>query len=66
MHCWGKVILKDADEATKSKDVGVDNIWKGLATVKTQNDGSITAAFERQGKGQHTYSTCPHTYIGIQ
>lgn len=66
MRCWGIDIIKDAYEAAKSKDVGVDDIRKGLAAAKTQKDGSITAAFERQGAGKRTYSTRPHTYIEIR
>ncbi|KAF8652291.1 hypothetical protein AX14_008424 [Amanita brunnescens Koide BX004] len=40
----------------------LEEIHGGLATAKTKEDGSITAAFERLGKGKHTYSAQPHTY----
>ena len=39
-HCWGIDIIKEAYEAAENKDIGIDNIWKGLAVVKTQKDGS--------------------------
>jgi hypothetical protein len=38
---------------------------KALQLQKKQKDGSIMAAFERQGTVKHTYSTRNHTYIEI-
>ena len=64
--CWGIDIIKEAYEAAENKDVGIDDIQKGLVAVKTQKDGSITTAFEWQGTGKHTYSMHPHTYIETQ
>ena len=62
-HCWGIDINKEAYKAAENKDVGIDDIQKGLVAAKTQKDSSITTVFKQQGIGKHTYSTCPHTYI---
>ena len=63
MRCWGEELVKKADAAKANNNVTVDEIRGGLTTAKVQEDGSITAAFERQGKGKRTYSARPHTYI---
>ena len=55
--CWGTDIVDKADDA---KDIA--SIRKGLATAQKTRDGSITASFERIGKGKVTYMTCQHTY----
>lgn len=53
--CWGEEIVKEAAEA---KDIASarDALKGGL-----QRDGSITAVFERTGKGKVTYAYRPHT-----
>lgn len=56
-NCWGEVIVDQADEAKN-----IDSIRAGLATAKKLTDGSITASFERKGKGKVTFSNCTHTY----
>jgi hypothetical protein len=53
--CWGVEVLKTADEA---KDVGE---VRGKIIKGYQKDGSITAAFERKGKGKVPYSHRQHT-----
>jgi hypothetical protein len=55
--CWGTDIIDKADDA---KDIA--SIRKGLATAQKTRDGSITASFERIGKGKVTYMTRQHTY----
>ncbi len=60
-RCWGGELVKKADAA--KANVTVNDIRGGLASAKVQEDGSITAAFERQGKGKRTYSARAHTYI---
>jgi hypothetical protein len=53
--CWGDEIVALADKAKTAKDVR-------KTTVKgTLNPQSITAAFERNGKGKVTYSYRQHT-----
>ena len=54
-------MLIDNANAAKSKNVSVDDIREGLASAKLK-DGSITASFERMGKGKPTYSARQHTY----
>jgi hypothetical protein len=53
--CWGDEVLDAANEA---KDVGEvrTKIVKSI-----QRSGSITAAFERKGKGKVTYNHRAHT-----
>ena len=60
-RCWGEELVKKADAA--KANVTVNDIRGGLATAKVQEDGSIMAAFERQGKGKWTYSARTHNYI---
>ena len=53
--CWGEEIVKGAAEA---KDIAsAQDTLKGAV----QRDGSITAIFERTGKGKVTYSYRQHT-----
>ncbi|KAG2050356.1 hypothetical protein BDR06DRAFT_984019 [Suillus hirtellus] len=53
--CWGEEVVKAADDA-KSCDVACESIVNGILT-----NGSITASFERKGKGKITYSHWQHT-----
>ncbi|KAG2741624.1 hypothetical protein P692DRAFT_201842237 [Suillus brevipes Sb2] len=53
--CWGEEVVKAADDA-KSCDVARESIVNGILT-----NGSITASFERKGKGKITYSHRQHT-----
>lgn len=53
--CWGAEIVSQAD---KANDLGVAR--EAIRGVELR-DGSITAAFERTGKGRITYSHRPHT-----
>ncbi|KAF8546590.1 hypothetical protein OG21DRAFT_1479656 [Imleria badia] len=53
--CWGEEVLKAADEAKHANDVRT-NIVGGIL-----RNGSITAAFERNGKGDITYKHMQHT-----
>ena len=53
--CWGLPALKVADSAANADDVHT-KIVPGIL-----RDGSITAAFERKGKGKIPYSNRPHT-----
>lgn len=53
--CWGEEVVKAADNA-KSCDVARESIVNGILT-----NGSITASFERKGKGKITYSHRQHT-----
>jgi hypothetical protein len=53
--CWGEEVVKEAAEA---KDIAsARDALKGAV----QRDGSITAIFERSGKGKVTYSYRQHT-----
>ena len=54
--CWGSDIVAQADA---TKDVGIARAGLKDAELK---DGSITAVFERTGKGKITYSHRPHTH----
>jgi hypothetical protein len=56
-QCWGADIIEKADEVRDQASVR-----EGLAAAKTLNDGTITAAFERKGKGKVTYLARQHTY----
>ncbi|KAH6890805.1 hypothetical protein BKA70DRAFT_1120122, partial [Coprinopsis sp. MPI-PUGE-AT-0042] len=54
--CWGEKIVdeaKDTPTLTAARD--------GLKSAKMK-DGQITAIFERQGKGEVSFSTMPLTY----
>ncbi|RXW14793.1 hypothetical protein EST38_g11056 [Candolleomyces aberdarensis] len=55
--CWGLDIVQ---QAINANDLAVTQ--QALAASKTLADGSITATFERTGKGKVTYSTKPLTY----
>jgi len=48
------------DKANEAKDI--TSICNGLAATQKQRDGSITASFERLGKGKATYMMCQYTY----
>ncbi|KAH7926229.1 hypothetical protein BV22DRAFT_986403, partial [Leucogyrophana mollusca] len=53
--CWGEDVLNTVDEA-KNATVARDTIITALLET-----GTITAAFERKGKGKVTYSHRQHT-----
>jgi len=54
VSCWGEPALKAVMDCANLKDAcGAANDIK--------NTGSITAAFERKGKGKVTYSHRQHT-----
>ena len=53
--CWGDEVLKAADDAKNAEEVRT----KIVASVL--RNGSITASFERKGKGRVTYSHRQHT-----
>lgn len=52
--CWGPEVVGDALEAK----VGIKSARQTLSDMK---DGSITASFERKGKGKVSYSHRQHT-----
>jgi hypothetical protein len=54
-NCWGEEVVKSADEA-RNCDTARDSIVKAILT-----NGSITASFERRGKGKVTFSHRQHT-----
>jgi hypothetical protein len=58
--CWGEENVSKALEA--KGELSIDDVRKSLAQAKL-HDGSITASFERQGKGSLTFSTQQHTYM---
>ena len=62
-NCWGGEIVSKALE-TKNK-LSVNEVRKSLGNAKLQ-DGTITASFERKGKGNVTFSTKQHTYAETQ
>lgn len=53
--CWGDEILQGADACGD-----LDSAREGLGKARKLKDGSITAAFERKGKGKVTYSHRQH------
>lgn len=53
--CWGDEILRGADACAD-----LDGAQYGLDRAKRQKDGTITAAFERNGKGKVSYSHRQH------
>jgi hypothetical protein len=53
--CWGADVLQAADEAKDANEVRCKIVGSVL------RNGSITAAFERKGKGKVTYSHRQHT-----
>jgi hypothetical protein len=59
-NCWGEEIVSKALEA--KGELSINEVHKSLAEGKVR-DGSITASFERQGKGSVTFSTRQHTYM---
>ena len=52
---WGDEILCGADNCGD-----LESTWNGLNIARKEIDGSITAAFERIGKGKVTYSHHQH------
>jgi len=54
-RCWGKEIVQSASAA---KDIASAQQALGKAEMR---DGSLTAVFERSGKGKITYSHVSHT-----
>jgi len=56
-QCWGDEILRDADNCGD-----LESTRNGLSRAGREIDGSITAAFERigKGKGKVTYSHRQH------
>lgn len=59
-NCWGDEIVSKALEG--KGELSIDDVRKSLAQAKLQ-DGTITASFERKGKGSVTFSTRQHTYM---
>jgi hypothetical protein len=57
--CWGVEIVSKALET--KKDLTINEVRESLAKAKVQ-DGTITALFERKGKGVVSYSMKQHTY----
>ena len=53
--CWGEEVVKAADDARNADEVCTKIVPNYL------RDGSITAAFERKGKGNIMYSHRQHT-----
>ena len=53
--CWGTEVISAAGDAKNANEVRT-KICPGFL-----RDGSITAAFERKGKGKVSYSHRPHT-----
>lgn len=56
-NCWGDEIVKNADAC------GSVNLARGALKNVTLKDGSLTAVFERTGKGKISYSHRQHTRI---
>jgi hypothetical protein len=56
--CWGDDIVHGADACGD-----LDGAREGLAKARKLQDGSITAAFERKGKGKVTFSHRQHTKV---
>jgi hypothetical protein len=54
--CWGDKILGSADACGD-----LNSAREGLDKAKMLKDGSITAAFERKGKGKVTFSHRQHS-----
>jgi hypothetical protein len=53
--CWGEDVLQAADQAKDANEVRKNIVGSFL------RNGSITASFERKGKGKVTYSHWQHT-----
>jgi hypothetical protein len=58
-NCWGEETVSKALD-TKG-ELSISDVRKSLGQAKL-HDGSITASFERKGKGSVTFSTRQHTY----
>jgi hypothetical protein len=59
-NCWGE---KNVSRALETKGaLSVEDVRKNLSSAKVV-EGSITASFERKGKGAVTFSTRQHTYM---
>ena len=56
--CWGDEILQGVDTCADQ-----DSAHAGLDKATKQRDGSITAAFERKGKGKLTYLHRQHMKV---
>ncbi len=56
-NCWGDEIVKNADAC------GSVNLARDALKNVTLKDGSLTAVFERTGKGKISYSHRQHTRI---
>jgi hypothetical protein len=59
-HCWSDDIIRKADEM--KEELTLDDFRKSLAEAKEKQDGSITAFFDRKGKGKLKYMMRQHTY----
>lgn len=59
-NCWGEENVTKALETRG--ELSVEEVRKNLANAQL-HDGSITASFERKGKGAVTFSTRQHTYM---
>ncbi|KAF5318895.1 hypothetical protein D9611_014718 [Ephemerocybe angulata] len=59
--CWGKDIVKRAYDARTTLQMDLESIKEGMKNA-TWVDGSITASFERKGKGALQFSARNHTY----
>jgi hypothetical protein len=57
--CWGGEIVSQALET--KKELTINEVRRSLADAKVQ-DGTITAMFERKGKGSVSFSMKQHTY----
>lgn len=53
--CWGGDVIKSASRA------GTAELARSILARKNLKNGSITAAFEREGKAKVSYSHTPHT-----
>ena len=58
-NCWGHEIVSKALET--KKELTINEVRKSLSNATVQ-DGTITAMFERQGKGTVSFSMKQHTY----
>ena len=57
--CWGGEIVSKALET--KREFTINEVRQSLAKAKVQ-DGTITAIFERNGKGNISFLTKQHTY----
>ena len=58
-NCWREEIVSNALETRGA--LSIEEVRNSLSKAKLL-DGSITASFERKGKGSVTFSTQQHTY----